>query len=150
MRQLLEQTLKGNTDAVDLCMSVFEWANEYDHLIDGDALGKPPEQALHDAMWLMAVVIPANPFYRRFYAELSPLLASGISTWRVSIELQRDGDDHGLMLAHVLRWTLTEFFMYCALIVGGRDWADAAGPGFWRAMTQDHSFATFVAKNKGA
>lgn len=149
MRQLLEQTLKGHADAVDLCMAVFEWANDYDHLVDGDVTGEAAEDALHNAMWLMAVVIPGNPFYRRFYAELSPLLASGISTWRVSNALPAYGTENALMLAHVLRWTLIEFFMHCALIVGGRAWATQVGPGFWMEMTKDHSFAQFMAESKG-
>lgn len=150
MQALLERLLQGNAEAVALCMAVYEWANDYDHLVDGDAAAKTPEQALHDAMWTMAVVIPQNRFYRMFQGELVPSLANGISTWRVATTLQRDGDPHAMMLAHVLRWTLIEFFLHCARLIGGRHWADSQGPAFWRAMTQDHSFAQFVAENQGA
>lgn len=150
MRQLLEHLLRGHRDAVDLCMAVFEWANDYDHLIDGDRTAKTPEQTLHDAMWAAMVVIPQNSFFRVYQTQLVPSLANGISSWRVSTTLQRDGDAHGLMLAHVLRWNLIEFFLHCARLAVSREWADEQGPAFWRAMTQDHSFAQFVAEHKGA
>lgn len=150
MRALLDRLLQGNTHAVNLCLAVFEWANDYDHLVDGDVTGVAAEQALHNAMWAMAVTIPQNPFYKVYQPELGVSLANGIATWRVATALQRQGDDHALMLAHVLRWTLIEFFLHCARLVGGRHWAEAQAPGFWRAMTQDHSFAQFVAESKGA
>ena len=148
MRALLGDLLQGHAEAVDLCMNVFDWANDYDHVADGDFVEKHTDQALHDAMWTIAVMIPANPFYRA-YPELAVSLANGITSWRASNVLAMPGDMHGLMLAHVLRWNLIEFFLHCARIVGGRAWADDKAPVFWRAMTRDHSFGQFVSEHTG-
>ena len=30
--------------------------------------------------------------------------------------------------------------------IGGQQWADECAPGFWRAMTQEHSFEEFLAE----
>ena len=151
MRDLLERLMpwEGSADAVNLCMAVFEWANDYDHVADRDLGAKPAEQSLHDAMWAIAVTIPANPFYRA-HPELAVTLANGISNWRASNELVKSKDVPDMILAHVLRWTLIEFFLHCARLVGGRAWADEQAPGFWRAMTRDHSFGEFVAEHTEA
>lgn len=147
MRDLLDRLLKGHPHAVALCMAVFDWATFYDHVADGDVTGAEAQRALHEAMWLMAVVIPANPFYRMFHVELTVSLANGIASWRAANELAK-GDAQDLMLAHVLRWKLIEFFLHVARLAHGREWADAQAPEFWRAMTRDHSFAEFVAEHQ--
>lgn len=150
MRALLDELLQGDTHAVNLCMAVFEWANLYDHLIDGDAaVAGDPKRALHDAMWLMAVVIPQNPFYRAFQPELSVSLANGISSWRVANELQTSDEARALVLAHVLRWFPIEFFLHCARLLHGAEWAAARGAWFWTEMTRGHGFEEFVSSVKG-
>lgn len=148
MRELLTRLLQGHADAVDLCMAVFEWANHYDHVIDGDVSGPSATQALHQSMWLIAVVIPANPFFKANEPALRVTLANSILTWRVANDFQRSGDPHKLMVAHVLRWAPIEFFMHCARIVGGEKWASDAGPWFWNEMTKAHTFSEFVAESK--
>jgi len=148
MRALLTHLLKGHQPAVDLCMAVFDWANAYDHLVDGDPTDKSPEDTLHDAIWLMAVAVPSNAFYQAFQTELTASLANGLCSWRASNELAKSGDIPDMLLAHVLRWNLIEFFLHCARLVGGREWADSQAPGFWRGMTKDHSFGQFAAEHR--
>lgn len=148
---LFERLLQGHRDAVALCTAVFEWANDYDHCVDGDAHtgARAPEAVLHDAMWTLAVTLPQNAFFRAHQAELTVTMANAISTWRASTVLQQVPGEHASTLAHVMRWVPIEFFMHCARIVGGRAWADEQGPAFWLLMTQDHSRAEFVAETKG-
>jgi hypothetical protein len=149
IRGAFNKLLQGHPEAVDLCVAVFKWANDYDHLIDGDPLGRPQDVVIHDVMWFLAVVLPQNSFYRRHQAELTVSLANAITTWRASCVLQGNREAHSIMLAHVLRWTLIEFFLHCARLVAGKEWADTQGPAFWLLMTQDHSLAEFTAENKG-
>lgn len=144
MLNLLTRLLKGNADAVALCMLVFEWANDYDHLVDGDVPEGHREDVLHRAMWRIATILPQNPFFAAHQAELAVSLANGISTWRISTSLQRMRPVNAHRLAHILRWVPTEFFLHCARIVAGEDWVQQEGPSFWLAMTQDHSFEDFA------
>jgi hypothetical protein len=149
IRPLFDHLLQGNKDAVDLCVLVFDWANAYDHLVDNDEIETPREQLLHRAMWLIAVEAPRNPFFMRHAAELSVSMANAITTWRASTTLQRQADHHAATLAHVMRWAPIEFFIHCARLVGGHEWADECAPGFWRAMTKDHSFEEFLSECGG-
>lgn len=149
MYELLHRLLKGDEEAVALCLLVFEWSNHYDHLIDRDLAPEQVDGVIHDAMWTVLVEMPANRFYQRHQHELSVSIANAISTWKASVALQRSGTPKGLELAHVLRWVPIEFFLHCARLVGGREWADKCAPAFWLQMTQDHSFAEFISESRG-
>ena len=144
IQALFDRLLKGDRDAVSACLLVFEWANTYDHLIDKDLPDSAVEEAIHRAMWALAVDLPQNRFYRDNQDVLSVTMANAITTWKASTILQRAGDQHAATLAHVMRWAPIEFFLHCARIVGGHQWADECAPGFWRAMTQDHPFEEFL------
>ena len=144
MHELLHRVLKGDPDAVALCLLVFNWANDYDHLVDGDLPETEREDALHRAMWALLAGLQTNAFYRRHQDELLVSLLNGVSTWRTANTLQRGSNPKGHELAHVLRWTLIEFFLHCARLVGGEAWVQRVAPGFWLAMTEDHSFEQFA------
>jgi len=153
VRELLTRALMGHEDAVQLCMDFFQWANCYDHVIDRDVAGADLDDAVHTAMWIIAVDFPRNPFYREHAQELSVTTANAIQTWRASVDLERTGGRKEIELSHVLRWVPTEFFLHCARIVGGKRWADEIAGEFWLRMTEDHTFdeyrASLVARRQG-
>ena len=144
MQDLLTGVLKRDESAVALCLLVFQWANDYDHLVDGDLPEGEREAALHRAMWALLVGLQSNAFYRAHQDELLVSLTNGVSTWRTANTLQRGSNPKGHELAHVLRWMLVEFFLHCARLIGGESWVQKVSPGFWLAMTQDHSFEQFA------
>ena len=144
MGNLLSALLRRNESAVALCLMVFHWANDYDHLVDGDIPENEREAALHRVVWSILVDMQANEFYRAHQDSLLPILAECVSTWRVSTTLQRGSDPKGHELAHVLRWVPVRFFLHCARLIGGEDWVQQTAPGFWVAMTSDHSFEQFA------
>jgi len=144
MRGLLSWLLQGHKDATDLCMLVFDWANDYDHLADADVSAEASEALLHQCMWAIAVQIPNNVFFKQHRPQLQISLESGISTWRIANSLQGSEGSKAHELAHVLRWTPVEFFLRCARIIAGEDWVQKAGPKFWIAMTERHSFQEFL------
>lgn len=140
----------GNADAANLCMLVFDWINQYDHIIDRDVQGDAVDEVMHRGMWRAIVEIPANPFYQRHWQALAPSLENMICTWRASVTLQRIGTPKALEMAHVMRWIPAEFFLHCARLAAGKEWADTIAPYFWLAVGDGHSFEEFVAENKAA
>lgn len=143
-RALFETLLRGDRDAVELCLLVFDWANTYDHLIDDQVPPGDRERALHHAMWQCTVGMSRNPFWRRHQDELTVSFANAITSWKTATALQRRPDRHSHLVAHVLRWAPIEFFVHCARIVGGQKWADAAAPTFWLSMTEAHTLEQFL------
>ena len=144
MHAILTHLLRGHPGAVALCLLVFEWANDYDHLVDDDLPVDEREDAMHRAMWALLVGLQTNSFYRQHQDELLVTLSNGVSTWRTSNTLQRGANPKGHELAHVLRWKLIEFFLHCARLIGGEIWVQREAPAFWLAMTEDHSFEQFA------
>lgn len=143
-RALFEALLRGDRDAVDLCMLVFEWSNRYDHLVDGQVVPALRAAQLHGVIWDCTVRMHANPFFRAHQDALMVTFANSVLTWRVSTQLQQAEDRHSHVLAHVLRWVPIEFFLHCARIVGGDNWASQCAPDFWLAMTKDHPLEQFL------
>ena len=143
MEPLLRTLLGGHEGAVALCLNVFHWANDYDHLVDGDASEADRAEILHRAM---AHLIAAhnNPFYIAHREALHATLERSVSTWRVSNSLQRMNDPLAHTLAHVLRWVPIDFFLHCARLVGGEQRVQDMGPWFWLEMTKDHPFEEFA------
>lgn len=143
-RALFGALLREDPDAVDLCMTVFDWANCYDHLVDNDVPPEQREATLHRAMFLMTTGLSRNPFWLKHQRELSVTFQNAVTSWKTATALQRRADTHSHIVAHVLRWAPIEFFIHCARIVGGDHWADAVAPTFWLNMTQGHSLEEFL------
>lgn len=143
-RALFEQLLHGDRDAVELCVLVFDWANVYDHLVDGQVPEEKRNEALHNAMWACTVGMHRNVFFMRHQKELMVTFANAITSWKTATALQRRDDTHSHLVAHVLRWAPIEFFIHCARLVGGDRWADACAPTFWLAMTDAHTLEQFL------
>jgi len=150
IRDLFDQLLRSDRDAVDLCVLVFDWANTYDHLVDGQVPEDHRAETLHNAMWACTVGMNRNPFFRRHQQELMVTFANAVTSWRAATSLQQRSDRHSHIVAHVLRWAPIEFFVHCARLVGGDRWADACAPAFWLAMTEKHTLEQFLPECGGA
>ena len=144
VRSLFEHMLRGDRDAVDLCVLVFDWANSFDHLVDEQVPAEQRASVLCDAMWACTVGMNRNPFFRAHQDELMVSFANAVTSWKVATHFQKRPEREAHLIAHVLRWTPIEFFVHCARIVGGDAWADRCAPAFWTAMTQDHTLEQFL------
>lgn len=140
MESLLLQLLRGNKDATALCLTVFNWANDYDHLVDRDV---DDEATVHRAMDAMLALM-VNPFFQDNQVALHNTLLNCVSAWKISTQLQRGAEPKGHEIAHVLRWVPIEFFLHCARILHGEGWVQQVGPWFWLEMTRAHSFEEFA------
>lgn len=150
LRALFQHLLHSDHDAVELCMLVFDWANTYDHLVDGQVPPEDQAATIHSAMWSCTVAMHRNPFFRKYRDELMVTFENAVTSWKCATALQHRADEHSHRVAHVLRWAPIEFFIHCARIIGGDEWADEAAPMFWLNMTKDHTFEQFSTECGGA
>lgn len=123
--QFLHQMLRGNADAVDLVEALAGVSQVLDDLIDKDV--EPSPHDIVAAFWDALVTVPSNPFYQRHVATLQPLIRQTLLDWLAANVLER-GDRQAQTLAFVLRDSLTGIVHYCALLVGGLEWAIEVGP----------------------
>jgi len=138
--------MRGDQDAVNLCLHLAELSHLYDDLIDRD---KPIDDAtVHRAMWLALSEIPDNPFYQKWFFQLQPLLVSSIINWRIANQLERNQDDlRAREIAHVTRYALADVILAIAYLIGGEGWVEEIGPEL-RLLCQKDTLAHFMQECK--
>jgi hypothetical protein len=117
----------GNDHAVSLIEGVWELAEVYDHLVDGD---KHPEDAVHRAMAFALFGIHANPVYRQ-HPELQHVLMQTIALWRAANLLERTRNPDALNVSYTLRCSPFNFFVSVVMCVSGEKKAIQAAELFY-------------------
>lgn len=133
--QFLHEVLLGRKDAVEFCQLIFRISQTWDDLIDGDRRVAPED--INRAFWMAIVEVPANPFYRRHFAYLHPLLAGYITDWLDANELQLTDGDHGRNIAFVLRDSVGALVSQAAYLIGGYEYLRKVSPDIRRHIFED-------------
>lgn len=122
LKDNLHVWLQGHQDAIDLCTLIFDIAHVWDDLIDKD---KPvSNDDIHNVFWMALIELPQNPFYARFFTHLHPLMKMGILNWKSANALEASTTPEHKVIAYALRLVITDIVTMCALLVGGRQWAE--------------------------
>lgn len=129
-KEMLSKWLKGDPLAVDLCLSVIFITHVWDDLIDGDPV--TPEQI--NKAFTFAFSLPRNSFYLRNISALQPEIDRAITNWLDANLLEKEKK---LEASYVLRCSSDAFFIKCAEIIGGWDWAREASIDIRRHIYND-------------
>jgi len=121
----LRDICRGDEDAVRFLFTLTGIAHFWDDVIDQDPL--PPRATLYDGMWASLVALPRDPFYRKWFAELSPLVTAAILDWRVANAMEMEGEPANRRISFIIRSSYVVVLQQTALIVGGPEWADRCG-----------------------
>ena len=125
--------LKGDCNAVKMCMDLTYIAHLWDDLVDKDRTRSDTD--INDAFRLALVEIPMNPFYRKFSFDLSPLFLNTILQWEDANVLE-SAEEHDKDMAYMLRASFLQIFNYCAFLIGGPLWAREIGPDMRRLYAE--------------
>jgi hypothetical protein len=123
--ELLRHALKGNVEAVNLCLTLFSVSQTWDDLTDGDKEVAP--EAINAAFWNCLVALPSNKFYQLHEKTLGPLVQAAIVDWLTANDLEK-GSEHDRTISFVLRDQLTGLVVQCALLIGGYEWMRTVAP----------------------
>lgn len=118
-RDLFTEVLQGDAHAVDFCADIFKVSQIWDDMVDGDK--KVSNIDINRAFWLCIVEIPSNPFYKRHFNTLQPILQVFMVDWMDSCRLERQ-NDHSKNIAWVLRDSVSSLVIHCARLIGGFEW----------------------------
>ena len=114
---LLQEWMMGNQDAVEFLLTVFQAAELWDDIIDGDT--HKAKGAVSTTMLALLVDLPANKF---FYENLNTLrtgMLLGINAWKDSVMLEQRSDRWAQCWAYALRDLYMELVPLCAMLIGG-------------------------------
>lgn len=132
---------KGNQGAVEFATILRSITDTWDDLIDKDPV---TDELINGAFFDALIGLTKNPFYLEHIVELSLLLEVAIRDWFDSNALIESGQ---LEAAYTLRCSLSTVFTQCAVITGGRDWAQLMSTDYRKILFDD--FNKFKEEHNG-
>ena len=125
----------GNTDALNMFYTIVDLAHVWDDLIDRD---KPVSDFDINRAFLSALVyLPANPFYNRIQTQVLPLWMTVISAYETANKFENDKDEHGLEIAHNLRYATGHIVVFMSQACLGYKKAQEFMPEIWKTIVDD-------------
>jgi purine-cytosine permease-like protein len=125
----------GNQDALNLYRMFVDLAHTWDDLIDRD---KPVTQdAINNAFLICLAYMPANPFYQQIQQAVLPMWLTVVSAYQTANKFEQDKDEHGLEIAHTLRYAAGNIIAYAVHVCVGPEKAKEVLPEMWKAVVAE-------------
>jgi len=122
----------GNQDALNLYRMFRDLAHVWDDLVDKD--NPVTEVEINNAFLICLVYMPANPFYQRIQAAVMPMWITVVSAYQTANSFERNKDEHGIEIAHTLRYTAGNIIAYAVHVCVGQEKAAEIMPEVWKSI----------------
>jgi hypothetical protein len=107
-------------------------AHIWDDLIDKD---KPvPADKINRAFLTCLVYLPANPFYRSIQDQILPMWLTVVSAYETANFFEANKDQHGIEIAHGLRYASGNIVAYAVYVCVGPEKAKEVLPDVWKTI----------------
>jgi purine-cytosine permease-like protein len=125
----------GNQDALNLYHMFVDLAHTWDDLVDRD---KPVSQdAINNAFLICLAYMPANPFYQQIQQAVLPMWLTVVSAYQTANKFEQDKDEHGLEIAHTLRYAAGNIIAYAVHVCVGPEKAKDVLPDMWKTVVAE-------------
>jgi purine-cytosine permease-like protein len=125
----------GNQDALNLYHMFVDLAHTWDDLVDRD---KPVAQdAINNAFLICLAYMPANPFYQQIQQAVLPMWLTVVSAYQTANKFEQDKDEHGLEIAHTLRYAAGNIIAYAVHVCVGPEKAKDVLPDMWKTVVAE-------------
>ena len=122
----------GNQDALNMYHAFVDLANVWDDLVDKD---KPVSvEKINQAFLTCLVFLPANPFYRGIQDQILPMWLVVISAYETANFFETNKDEHGVEIAHGLRYAVGNIIAYAIHVCVGMEKAKEVLPDMWKTI----------------
>ena len=122
----------GNQDALNLYRMFRDLAHVWDDLVDKD--NPVTEAEINNAFLICLVYMPANPFYQRIQAAVMPMWITVVSAYQAANSFERNKDEHGVEIAHTLRYAAGNIIAYAVHVCVGPEKAAEIMPEVWKSI----------------
>jgi hypothetical protein len=120
----------GNEDALNLFRMLVDLAHTWDDLVDKDK--DLPETEVNNAFLICLVYMQANPFYRKIQEQIWPMWLTVVSAYETANTYERNKDEHGIEIAHSLRYAAGHIVAYMVHVCVGPEKAKEFLPEVWK------------------
>ena len=122
----------GNHDALNMYRMLVDLAHTWDDLVDKDK--DVPADHINNAFLIALVYMPANVFYRSIQEQIMPMWLTVISAYEVANKFEQDKDEHGVEIAHNLRYAIGHIVSYMVQFCIGYERANQVLPEIWKSI----------------
>jgi len=122
----------GNQDALNMFRMFVDLAHTWDDLVDKDK--EVVEHEINNAFAIALVYLPSNPFYRTIQPQVLPMWLSVIYAYQTANAFEKTKDEHGLEIAHTLRYAAGNIMAYAVHVCVGPEKAGEYLPEMWKAI----------------
>ena len=120
----------GNEDALNLFRMLVDLAHTWDDLVDKDK--DVSETEVNNSFLICLVYLQANPFYRQIQEQVWPMWLTVVSAYETANTYERNKDEHGIEIAHGLRYAAGHIIAYMVHVCVGQDKAKEFLPEVWK------------------
>ena len=120
----------GSQDALNVYRMFIDLAHLWDDLVDKDK--EAQEAQINNAFLICLVYLPANPFYQTIQQAVLPMWLTVVSAYQTANKYERDKDEHGLEIAHTLRYAVGNIVAYMVYVCVGPEKAKEFLPDMWK------------------
>jgi hypothetical protein len=122
----------GNESALAMYAMFVEMSHTWDDLVDRD---RPVEEFQINRAFLIALLyLPLNPFYQHIQPAIMPMWVTVVSAYEAANKFERDKDEHGIEIAHSLRYAAGNILAYAIHVCVGPEKAREYVPEMWKAV----------------
>jgi len=110
-------------------------SHTWDDLVDKD---KPvSENDINNAFLIALVYLPSNPFYKYIQAQILPMWITVVSAYQTANYFEQTKDDHGIEIAHNLRYAAGNIIAYMMHVCLGPEKAKEYLPEMWKTVVAE-------------
>jgi hypothetical protein len=124
----------GNEDALSMFRMFVDLAHTWDDLIDKDQFENVHEDKINNAFLIALVYLPSNKFYQRIQAQILPMWITVVSAYQTANHFEKTKDQHGLEIAHTLRYAAGNIVAYAMHVCLGPEKSKEYLPEMWKTV----------------
>jgi hypothetical protein len=125
----------GNQDALNMFHMLVDLVHTWDDLVDKDK--DVSETQINNAFLIALVYMPSNPFYRAIQDQILPMWMTVLMAYETANKFERDKDEHGIEIAHNLRYAAGHVVAYMVQACVGYEKTKEIMPEVWKTIVDD-------------
>jgi hypothetical protein len=122
----------GNQYALDMAYMMEDISHTWDDLIDKDR--EVSEDQVNKVFMCCLVYLPTNPFYRNIQDAIIPMWVTVISSYQTANYFEKTKDQHGIEIAHSLRYAAGNILAYAIHVCVGPEKSKEYIPEMWKEV----------------
>ena len=125
----------GNEDALNMFRMLVDLAHTWDDLVDKD--NPLSETEINNSFLICLVYLQANPFYQKIQPQIWPMWLTVVSAYETANKFEKDKDEHGIEIAHTLRYAAGHIIAYAVHVCVGAEKAKEVLPEIWKNIVHE-------------